>query len=71
MENLLVEKRGMYKELAKYYDLIYWRNDYKKELNTVRKLIKKYKMAEGNSLLEVACGTGKHLEYLKMHEAWG
>ena len=65
------EKRGMYKELAKYYDLIYWRNDYKKELNTIRKLIKKYKMAEGNSLLEVACGTGKHLEYLKMHEAWG
>jgi ubiquinone/menaquinone biosynthesis C-methylase UbiE len=55
----------MYKELAKYYDLIYsWKN-YKKEVNKIEKLIKEYKKSDGNKLLDVACGTGKHLEYFK------
>ncbi len=55
----------MYKELAKYYDLIYSWKDYKKETVKINKLIKKYKNSDGNKLLDVACGTGKHLKYFK------
>ncbi|MHA2038176.1 MAG: class I SAM-dependent DNA methyltransferase [Promethearchaeota archaeon] len=55
----------MYKELAKYYDLIYsWKN-YEMESIKIKELIKKYKNSDGNKLLDVACGTGKHLEYFK------
>ncbi|MFX0004032.1 MAG: class I SAM-dependent DNA methyltransferase [Candidatus Hodarchaeota archaeon] len=55
----------MYKELAKYYDLIYSWKDYKGESKKIKKLIKKYKTSAGNKLLDVGCGTGKHLEYFK------
>ncbi|MFX0069024.1 MAG: class I SAM-dependent DNA methyltransferase [Candidatus Hodarchaeota archaeon] len=55
----------MYGELAKYYDLVYSWKDYKKEADRIRELISVYKKSDGNELLDVACGTGKHLEYLK------
>ena len=55
----------MYKELAKYYDLIYSWKDYKGEVNRIKDLIKKYNNSDGKELLDVGCGTGKHLEYLK------
>lgn len=55
----------MYKKLAKYYDLIYSWKDYKEEVRKIKKLIKKYKNTDGKELLDVGCGTGKHLDYLK------
>lgn len=55
----------MYKEFADIYDLIYSFKDYKKEVKKIKKLIKKYKSTDGSELLDVACGTGEHLKYLK------
>ncbi len=55
----------IYEDLAKYYDLVYSGKDYKKEAEGIIRLIRKHKQSDGNDLLEVACGTGKHLQYLK------
>ena len=60
-----MEKEMPYQSLAEIYDLVYSWKDYEKEANKVRALIKKYKKSKGNDLLEVACGTGKHLQYMK------
>lgn len=60
-----MSKVQIFKELSRYYDLIYsWKN-YKQECNKIKLLIKKYKKSEGNDLLEIACGTGKHIQYFK------
>ena len=53
-----------YGELAKYYDLLYEWKDYDKESRVLLKLIERYKKSSGNSLLDVGCGTGKHIERL-------
>tara|TARA_Y100000310_G_scaffold345665_1_gene467946 strand:- start:5741 stop:6463 length:723 start_codon:yes stop_codon:yes gene_type:complete len=60
-----MRKQLFYRELAKYYDLIYSKKDYKKESDKIKKLILKYKKSKGRELLDVACGTGRHLKYLK------
>ncbi|MBI2656907.1 class I SAM-dependent methyltransferase [Candidatus Woesearchaeota archaeon] len=60
-----MEKQLLYKKLAKYYDFIYSWKDYKKDAVKIKKLISKYKKSQGNQLLDVACGTGEHLKYLK------
>lgn len=53
-----------YGELAKYYDLLYQWKDYQKEAGIIRELVARYKTSQGNSLLDVGCGTGKHLQHL-------
>ena len=55
----------LYRDLARYYDLIYSQKDYKKEVKYIRALIHRYKKSKGNKLLDIACGTGRHLKYLK------
>jgi len=55
----------MYKELARFYDLIYQWKDYEKESNRIKELIEKYKKSPGKQLLDVGCGTGKHIEYFR------
>lgn len=52
----------MYSNSAKYYDDIYASvgKDYPAEANKVRKFIQKYKQSNGNSLLDIGCGTGVH-----------
>ena len=55
----------MYKELAKYYDLIYKWKDYKKEADKIKRLISRYKKSVGNDLLEAGCGTGRHLKFFE------
>lgn len=51
--------------MAKYYDQIYHWKDYRKEAIKVKRLIRRYKRSSGNTLLDVACGTGKRMSYLR------
>jgi ubiquinone/menaquinone biosynthesis C-methylase UbiE len=55
----------MYKQLAKYYDIIYSWKDYAMEAEKVNQLIEDYKKSGGNELLDIACGTGEHDKFLK------
>jgi ubiquinone/menaquinone biosynthesis C-methylase UbiE len=60
-----MKKELLYRDLAKYYDLIYHWKDYKKESDALLKLISKYQKSKGKNLLEAGCGTGHHLQFLK------
>jgi len=59
----------MYSKSAKYYDAIYASvgKDYPAEANRVHKFIRKYKLSDGNRLLDVGCGTGVHANLLSKH----
>lgn len=50
----------------KYYDEIYnsMGKDYAAEADRIHELIQKYKQSDGNTLLDVACGTGTHMGLL-------
>jgi SAM-dependent methyltransferase len=49
-----------------YYDVIYGtKKNYATEAGRLRKLIQRYKKSQGKTLLDVACGTGMHLSFLR------
>lgn len=54
----------MYNLMADIYDLFYHFKDYKKESDFLIKLIHDHK-PDSHSLLEIACGTGRFLEFLQ------
>ena len=54
----------MYAEMAKYYDRIYSFKDYAAETDRLIGWIEANLPSTGRRLLDVACGTGRHLEYL-------
>src|SRR5438552_18580617 len=56
----------MFSETVQYDDAIYLAmKDYGAEANTLTAIIHQYRRSIGNCLLDVACGTGLHLSYLK------
>lgn len=57
----------LYQELAKYYDKIYEFKNYQKEVTQLRRVIRKYKRSASNRLLDVACGTGYHIQHLNRY----
>ena len=58
-------KQLLHNQLAKYYDKVYSFKDYLDEAVRLQNLIIKYLESGGNSVLDVACGTGRHLKHLK------
>ena len=55
----------MYDRSAEFYDAIYSFKNYEKETAKLHELIQQHKQSPGNELLDVACGTGGHIAYLK------
>jgi SAM-dependent methyltransferase len=55
----------VYAEIAKYYDKIYSFKDYEGEAETLVAITQANLRSGGRRLLDVACGTGHHLEYLQ------
>lgn len=60
-----MNKSFLYNQRTDLYDIVCGRKNYKDEAQRLIKIIKDKKISEGNKLLEVACGTGKHLEFFK------
>jgi ubiquinone/menaquinone biosynthesis C-methylase UbiE len=53
-----------FSEIAAYYDDLYVKPEqYRTEAEKVKTLIETYKLSKGNSLLDLACGTGGHIPY--------
>lgn len=57
----------MFHRLAAQYDALYSFKDSKREVDYLEALVRRYGRSEGRSWLDVACGTGRHLEYLRRH----
>jgi len=59
-------------DTVQFYDKIYSFKDYEQEAQQVLRVAEDHLRASGKSLLDVACGTGRHIEYLKdRYEAEG
>jgi SAM-dependent methyltransferase len=60
-----------YTKTAAYYDAIYAAagKDYAREAGRVHELIETHRKTPGKTLLDVACGTGGHIGYLRQYYA--
>jgi SAM-dependent methyltransferase len=54
----------MFSKTAQYYDVIYSWKDYPGEVKRITEIIDREKRSDGNRLLDVACGTGMHMQLL-------
>ncbi len=55
----------MFHELAPVYDEIYSTKDYRAEAGRLEDLVRRFGPARPRSWLDVACGTGRHLAFLR------
>lgn len=62
-------KAQMYSQSARYYDALYGSlgKDYAAESVRIEEIVKERCRSGGNALLDIACGTGKHIEHLREH----
>ena len=65
----MTEHSRPFEKSAEYYDLIYDAvgKDYGKEAARIHQLIRAYKKSAGYALLDVACGTGRHIQSMRRH----
>src|SRR6266487_2803771 len=57
----------MFVKSSHLYDAIYSGLHYEETAQLLHNLIQQYKQSEGSTLLDVACGTGAIIPYLKPH----
>lgn len=57
------QQPAIYRDKAELYDLMYAYKDYKAEAEELIGVIKANSKSGGKKLLDVGCGTGKHLEH--------
>jgi len=50
---------------SKYYNLLYKDKNYQEEYNYIRELIKQHRNNIIKNILDIGCGTGKHLKFFK------
>ena len=60
----VLERDGMFDQAPELYDLFYGWKDYRGEAEKLRDIVRRAR-PEAESLLDVACGTGAHLEHLR------
>jgi SAM-dependent methyltransferase len=55
----------MFSKTARFYDEIYAFKDYRGEVERLTAIVREHLRSGGRRLLDVACGTGHHIGYLK------
>jgi SAM-dependent methyltransferase len=55
----------MFTKSQRFYDAIYSWKDYAEEARRLKRYITEHKRSDGRALLDVACGTGGHVPYLR------
>lgn len=53
------------KNYSQYYNLLYKEKDYKSEVDYINEINKMYSKKDSKNLLDIGCGTGKHLKCFK------
>jgi ubiquinone/menaquinone biosynthesis C-methylase UbiE len=58
-----------FEKSSEYYDVIYNAagKNYEEEARRIHQIIRAKKVCKGEALLDVACGTGRHIQFLRKH----